>query len=437
MAEKKQNNVKVSKPKKKKNQQKSARIKLVVFILVVAVAAYALFFGIPVGVYTVGDIKDHMHYGLDLTGGVNVVLEATEDDGTPTEDEMNATVAALKNRIDTMGVSEATVAVQDGNRIRVSIPSIQNQQEALDMIGKTAQLEFLSPDGDVLLTGDDVESAKAVKQTNNGIDEYVVSLTFSDEGAEKFAEATSTYLNQTISIVLDDETISAPTVNAVISNGQAVIEGMDGVDEASELADLIQGGALPVTLEPIQVTTVGPTLGADSLDQSIIAGGIGIAAVLIFMLIVYKGLGLIADLALICYILIDFWLMAELNVTLTLPGIAGLILSVGMAVDANVIIFERIKDEVAQGRSYKTAIRSGFKRAMGTIMDSNITTLIAGFVLFFMGSGSVQGFAVTLILGIFISLFTAVFITRWLTRLVIESKLFNNQKILGIKEVKA
>lgn len=436
MAEKKQNNVKVKKPKKK-NLMRSARIKLVVFILVVAVAAYALFFGIPVGVYTVGDIKDHMHYGLDLTGGVNVVLEATEDDGTPTEDEMNATVAALKNRIDTMGVSEATVAVQDGNRIRVSIPSIQNQQEALDMIGKTAQLEFLSPDGDVLLTGDDVESAKAVKQTSNGIDQYVVSLTFSDEGAEKFADATSKYLNQTISIVLDDETISSPTVNAVISNGQAVIEGMDGVDEASELADLIQGGALPVTLEPIQVTTVGPTLGADSLDQSILAGGIGIAAVLIFMLIVYKGLGLIADLALICYILIDFWLMAELNVTLTLPGIAGLILSVGMAVDANVIIFERIKDEVAQGRSYKTAIRSGFKRAMGTIMDSNITTLIAGFVLFFMGSGSVQGFAVTLILGIFISLFTAVFITRWLTRLVIEAKLFNNQKILGIKEVKA
>ncbi len=421
--------------KKRKNPVKSARIKLTVFIVFVVLAAYTLFFGLDIGIYTIGDIKDHMHYGLDLTGGVNVVLEATPKDGGNVSDEdMDATVAAIKNRVDKMGVSEATVAKQDGNRIRVSIPSIQNQQEALEMVGKTAQLEFKSPDGDVLLTGNDVAQAQAVKQSENGIESYVVQLRFTDEGKKKFADATEKYLNQQISIVLDDDVISSPNVKSVISNGEAVIEGVGDSDEAKTLADLIQGGALPVSLTPIQVTTVGPTLGSDSLNQSILAGGIGIAAVLIFMLIVYKGLGLIADLALIVYILIDFWLMAELNVTLTLPGIAGLILSVGMAVDANVIIFERIKDEAGQGRSYKSAIAGGFKRAMGTIMDSNITTLIAGFVLFFLGSGSVQGFAVTLILGIFISLFTAVFITHWLIRMVVDSKIFNNQKILGIKE---
>ena len=411
-----------------------SRIILAIFVALVALWAYVLFHGVTIGIYDIGNIKDNMHYGLDLTGGVNVVLQASSDDGEITDEMMESTVAALQNRIDGMGVSEATIARQDSNRIRVSIPSIQNQQEALDVIGKTAKLEFKAPDGTVILTGDNVDEAKAVSQDNNGTSQYVVSLKFDDEGAEKFAEATQTYLNQQISIELDGEVISSPTVNSVISNGSAVIEGMADQDEASNLAELIRGGSLPVTLTPIQVTTVGPTLGADSLNQSIIAGGIGILAVLIFMIVVYRGLGLIADIALMIYLMLDLTLIAELNVTLTLPGIAGLILSIGMAVDANVIIFERIKDEARKGRSYRAAIDSGFKRAIGTVMDSNITTLIAGFVLFFMGSGTVQGFAVTLILGIFISLLTAVLVTKYLIRLVVSANLFNNQKILGITE---
>lgn len=421
------------KAKKRMSSVTRSRLELLLFVIVLVAVSYILFVGIPVGIYDVGDIEDHMKYGLDLTGGVNVVLQASSETGDVTDEEMTATITALENRINSIGVNESTVSKQGTDRIRVSIPSIQNQQEALDLIGKTAKLEFVGPDDQVILTGDEVASASVAQQEDNGIPEYVVSLTFNNEGTEAFAKATQEYLNQVISIKLDDEVISAPRVQAVISDGKAVITGMEDADEAKNLADLIQGGALPVQLEPIQVTTVGPTLGQDSLQQSIRAGAIGIVLVLAFMLVIYRGLGFVADIALIVYILLDLIIIVSLGVTLTLPGIAGLILSVGMAVDANVIIFERIKEEARNGRSYLASIESGFKRAMGTIVDSNVTTLIAGFVLYFMGSGSVQGFAVTLIIGILMSLFTAVLVTRFLIRVLIESKLFSNPRILGIR----
>ena len=418
--------------KEKVNTKKT--ITLVIFIAILAFCGYTLFHGLSVGIYDIGNIGDHVHYGLDLTGGVNVVLqaEATDDSGI-TSEKMDSTVAAIKKRVDSMGVSEAQVSKQGEDRIRVSIPSVQDQQQALDMIGKTAQLEFVGPDGEVILTGKDVVDSKAVQQkSSSGLEEAVVTLKFNDEGTQLFANATQKYLNQQISIKLDDEVISSPKVNVAITNGEAVIEGMADMEEAGNLAELIRGGALPVKLSPIEVTTIGPTLGQDSLNQSLIAGAIGIAAVLLFMLIMYRGLGFIADLALIIYIMLDLILMVFANVTLTLPGIAGIILSVGMAVDANVIIFERIKDESRSGKSINAAIDAGFKRAMGTIIDSNVTTLIAGFVLFFMGSGSVQGFAVTLILGIIVSLLTAVIITKHLTKLVIGTHLFGSGKFYGI-----
>ena len=418
--------------KEKVNTKKT--ITLVIFIAILAFCGYTLFHGLSVGIYDIGNIGDRVHYGLDLTGGVNVVLqaEATDDSGI-TSEKMDSTVAAIKKRVDSMGVSEAQVSKQGEDRIRVSIPSVQDQQQALDMIGKTAQLEFVGPDGEVILTGKDVVDSKAVQQkSSSGLEEAVVTLKFNDEGTQLFADATQKYLNQQISIKLDDEVISSPKVNVAITNGEAVIEGMADMEEAGNLAELIRGGALPVKLSPIEVTTIGPTLGQDSLNQSLIAGAIGIAAVLLFMLIMYRGLGFIADLALIIYIMLDLILMVFANVTLTLPGIAGIILSVGMAVDANVIIFERIKDESRSGKSINAAIDAGFKRAMGTIIDSNVTTLIAGFVLFFMGSGSVQGFAVTLILGIIVSLLTAVIITKHLTKLVIGTHLFGSGKFYGI-----
>lgn len=419
--------------KQKINGKKTCMLVLVIALL--AFCGYVLINGITVGIYDIGKVGDRMHYGLDLTGGVNVVLQAKTDDGTAVDsDKMDSTVTAIKNRVDGLGVSEATVTKQGDDRIRVSIPSIQDQQEALDLIGKTAKLEFKSPNGDVLLTGEDVTDSKAVKQQNSsGVEESVVTLKFSEAGTKKFAEATTTYLNQTISIELDGDVISAPTVNATISNGEAVIEGMSDMDEASNLAELIRGGALPLVLEPIAVSTIGPTLGQDSLQQSIFAGAIGVAAVLVFMLVFYRGMGLIADLALIIYIMVDIVLMIVMNVTLTLPGIAGMILSIGMAVDANVIIFERIKDEAKDGdKSMNSAISAGFKRAMGTIIDSNVTTLIAGFVLFFLGTGSVQGFALTLVVGIVLSMLTAVIITKHLIKLVVGTNLLNSGKVLGL-----
>lgn len=418
----------------KKNTKKRSSIILVLFILLIAAAAYILFHGISVGIYDIGRIGDHVHYGLDLTGGVNVVLQAEgTDDAEVTEEKMESTIAAIKKRVDSMGVSEATVTKQGDDRIRVSIPAIQDAQEALDMIGKTAQLEFVDPDGNVILTGENVTDSKAVmQQGSTGIEQAVVTLKFDEVGTKKFAEATQKYINQIIEIKLDDEVISSPTVNSAITNGEAVIEGMEDIDEAGNLAELIRGGALPLKLEAIEVSTIGPTLGQDSLDKSIIAGGIGILAVLLFMLVVYRGLGVIADIALVIYTMVLLVLMVLLNVTLTLPGIAGLILSVGMAVDANVIIFERIKDESRTGKSINAAIDAGFKRAMSTIIDSNVTTLIAGFVLYFMGSGTVQGFAVTLVMGIFVSFLTAIIVTRYLIKLILGSEIFTNAKILGV-----
>lgn len=416
----------------KVNKKKS--FSLLIFIALLALVIYVLGRGVPIGIYDVGNIGEHIKYGLDLTGGVNVVLQAegTDENGI-TEEKMDATVTAIKKRVDTMGVSEATVTKLGEDRIRVSIPSVTDQQQALDMIGKTAQLEFVGPDGEVILTGENVVESNAVsQQTSSGLEQPVVTLKFDETGTKLFAEATQKFQNQQISIKLDDEVISSPNVNAVISNGEAVIEGMGDADEANNLAELIRGGALPLKLETLSVNTIGPTLGQDSLQKSIMAGGIGILAVILFMLIVYRGFGIIADLALILYIIIDLVLMVFLNVTLTLPGIAGLILSVGMAVDANVIIFERIKDESRSGKSMNAAIDSGFKRAMATIIDANVTTLIAGFVLYFMGDGTVQGFAVTLVMGIFISMLTAIFVTRHLIKLVIGSNLLPNQGFFGM-----
>lgn len=404
------------------------------FIAALTFCVYVLFHGITVGIYDIGNINNHMSYGLDLTGGVNVVLQAKPTKGSKlTNEKMESTVAALKNRVDTLGVSEATVTKQGTNRIRVQIPSISDQQEALDMIGKTAQLKFKDPNGKTILTGNHVTAAKAVNQKNNsGVTQAVVSLKFDKKGTKAFANATRKYLGQTITIKLDGETISAPKVNAAITNGEAVIEGMKNMDEASNLAELIRGGALPVKLTTVQATTVGPTLGANSLEQSIKAGAIGILAVLVFMLVFYRGLGIIADLALIIFVMLDLLFMSAMKVTLTLPGIAGMILTVGMAVDANVIIFERIKEEARGGGSLQSAVNAGFKNAMRSILDSNITTLIAGFVLFFMGTGSAQGFALTLVVGIILSMLTAVVITRQLIKLVLGSNLIGSSAFYGI-----
>ena len=420
--------------KQKTNSKTKSGMLLILITLLIALVGYVLFSGVSVGVYDIGNVSNNINYGLDLTGGVNVVLEAQATDDEPvTAEKIESAMLTIRQRIDTLGVSEPTITKQGDNRIRVSIPSVSDQEEALDLIGKTAQLEFVGPDETVILTGKDVVDSKGVMQTDStGIEKAVVTLKFSEEGTKLFADATQKYIGQAIKIKLDDEIISSPTVNVAITNGEAVIEGIGDIEEAGNLASLIRGGALPVKLVPIEVRTVGPTLGQNSLDKSIYAGIIGVGLVLIFMLIFYRGLGIIADLALIIFIIIFMIILTALNVTLTLPGIAGLILTIGMAVDANVIIFERIKEEARLGKSLLTAIDAGFSRAFSTILDSNVTTLIAGFVLFFLGSGSVQGFAVTLILGILVSMFTAVVITKQLVILLVKTELFKSNTFYGI-----
>jgi preprotein translocase subunit SecD len=412
-------------------------IKLIVIIALVFLIAYVLIFGVSFGVYDIGNIEDNMTYGLDLTGGVYVVLEAQDTEDNPvTQDKMDSTIAAITERIDGLGLTEPTITQQGENRIRVSIPDIEDQEEALSIIGKTAQLEFIDPNGEVILTGENVVESQAIYQeSSTGIQEPVVTLVFDEEGTELFAEATTEFVGDTIEIVLDDEVISSPVVNSAITDGEAVINGMEDLDEAGELSSLINGGALPLELEAVEVRTVGPTLGQDSLESSIFAGAIGISLILIYMFIYYRIPGLVADLSLVIYIMIVLLIMSSLNVTLTLPGIAGFILSIGMAVDANVIIFERIKEELRSGHSLLISIDRGFNRALSTILDSNITTMIAGIVLFYMGSGTVQGFAVTLILGLVVSMFCALFVTRNILKTVVRTGLFKNKRLYGYKEV--
>lgn len=404
--------------------------KIAVILFIGFFLAYTLAFGLKVGPYQLQPLKKAIKLGLDLQGGIYVLLEAKPKEGqTITEEKMNAAREVIWKRVDQLGVAEPIVVRQGENRIRVELPGVKDSQKALEIIGKTASLEFISPDEKVILTGNDVSDAKALYDSLNN---PVVSLKLNSEGAKKFAEATKKYLGQPIAIVLDGEVISAPIVQAVISNGEAVIEGISSIDEAAQLAALIRGGALPIDLEQREVRAVGPTLGTDSLIKSLKAGIIGIILVMAFMLLYYRIPGLVADIALAFYIILDLITFVALNATLTLPGIAGFILSVGMAVDANVLIFERFKEELRSGKTLRAALDAGFHRAFVTIVDSNLTTIIAGIVLFYFGTGPLKGFAITLILGNIISLFTAIVVTRILLGNLISTKLITNKRLYGV-----
>ncbi|MGI6703461.1 MAG: protein translocase subunit SecD [Clostridia bacterium] len=415
----------------------------VAVILAIGLSAYALSFGASVGDYDVIPIRDAIKYGLDLRGGVYVVLEARPGEGeTVTGAVLDRAVATIRNRVDGLGVNEPVIAKQGENRIRVELPDVTDSERAVDMIGKTAQLKFIGPDGNEVLTGQNVRNAEAVYQTSSsGLKQAVVSLELDSEGADSFADVTGAIMEipdtpgyqpeRSISIVLDDEVISAPEVMAHITDGKAVIDGMRDIEAAAELATLIRAGALPVDLEAVEIRAVGPTLGANSLERSVRAGFIGILLVMVFMIAYYRIPGLVADLALVIYIMIVLLVLVSINAALTLPGVAGLLLSIGMAVDANVIIFERLKEELKNGKSLRPAIDAAFRRAFTTILDSNITTLIAAAVLFYLGAGPIQGFAVTLTIGILSSMFTAIVVTRWLLKMVVGMNITKNTKLFG------
>ena len=398
---------------------------------------------------SVGAIKR----GLDLAGGVSIAYEAK---GKVTDQEMKDTVEKMRLRAESYS-TEAQAYREGDKRVVVDIPDVKDADAVLKQLGEAGAIQFIpvttetmTSSGGALVLKDTVENlakkglvavdgsgiATAAAEAYNPQDklgtQYIVNLTLNTSGTKKFADATEKYLNQQIAIVYDNEIISAPTVQAHITDGKAQISGQETMESAERLASIIRIGALPVELEEVRSNTVGAKLGDNALNTSLLAGAIGFAIVFIFMIAVYKIPGLAASLALVAYIAIELALLSMLEITLTLPGIAGIILSIGMAVDANVIIFTRIREEIGLGHSVRSAINLGFQKAFSAILDGNVTTIIAGAVLAIFGTGTIKGFAYTLVLGILISMFSAIVITRFLLKAFYDCG-FDEEKFYGIK----
>ena len=367
--------------------------------------------------------------GLDLQGGTHVVLKLSDTEHNKVNQETVGQVyAILEKRVNELGLTEPIIQQEGTDRIIVELPGINDPDKAIALIGKTAQLEFRDPAEKVLLTGADLKNSSAALNTQS---KAVVHLEFTDEGAKKFADATRKNLGKQIGIYLDGEELTKPTVQSVIEGGKAEITGQKDLKDAQNIALLLRSGALPVKVEVLEIRTIGPTLGEDSKVKSERAFAMGIAAVFIFLLVMYRIPGLIADIALVLYVLMTLGALILLNATLTLPGIAGIILSIGMAVDANVLIFERFKEELQAGKTLRAAMELGFSRAFNTIVDSNMTSFVVAIVLFYFGSGPVKGFAVTLAIGNVLSMFTAVTVTRYLLITFIRSNVLKNLKFYG------
>ncbi|MBQ1918009.1 MAG: protein translocase subunit SecD [Schwartzia sp.] len=367
--------------------------------------------------------------GLDLQGGTHVVLEAEDTPEAPVNhDAMERVLHIMEKRVNELGLTEPMIQRQGERRIIIELPGIKDPDKAIAVIGKTAMLEFKDEEGNTVLTGTDLKDAKEQTDQQN---QHLVSLDFSDEGGKKFAELTTKNVGRRIAILLDGEVLTAPNVKEPITGGKAVITGQRSLEEAHNLAILLRSGALPVKVNIIETRTVGPTLGQDSKDKSEFAFTIGIGAVLVFMLLFYRLSGLIADISLMAYVLLLLAALKFLDATLTLPGVAGIILSVGMAVDANVLIFEHFKEEYKKGSTLRMAMNNGFKRAFTTIFDSNLTTIIAAMVLFAFGTGSIRGFAITLGLGVVLSMFTAITLSNFMLKMLVGSNVVTSPFLLG------
>ena len=417
---------------------KKSVISFIAVMLVIVLLGLCAVMGFTVAGRTiipaVNDTEHGIRLGLDLVGGSRIVYEAELPEGYDAGNlsrDMETAQSMIRQRLTNKGFTEATVALSGDNRISVEIPQITNPEEAVQTLGSTAQLVFMDADGKEWLTGTDIKRATAMYGQPTGAeltDEHYVQIEFTDEGTQKFSEATASIAARKntdgmnfLAIVMDDQAISTPMVENQLTQSTCVISGGNFTAEsAKELADLINVGQMPFSLKQVELRSVGPQLGANALQTSLLAGAIGIVLVCLFMLIIYRIPGLVACLALGFYIVIEAVVFGLIRVNLSLPGIAGIILSIGMAVDANVIIFERIKEELRAGKTVKSAIDSGFKRAFTAILDSNITTLIAAAVLFWMGTGTIVGFATTLGLGVIISMFTALTVTHFLLNRMVD-----------------
>ncbi len=368
--------------------------------------------------------------GLDLNGGVSITYQTVDEN--PTKEQMSDTVYKLQ--LKAQGYSDEAQVYQEGkNRINIDIPGATDANAILEELGEPGTLEFADENGNVLLTGDDVKTATAGMTNENNKKEYVIELNFTEAGAKKFAEATKNNVGKRIFIIYNNDVISSPNVKEAINGGQASISPIESYEEANNIASTIRIGALPVKLTELRSNVIGATLGVEAISTSLKAAAIGIALVILFMLFVYRLPGLASSIALVLYVGLEIVLLQAFEVTLTLPGIAGVILSIGMAVDANVIIFTRIKEELGNGKATDKAIKAGFEKALSAILDGNITTLIAAAVLYLRGTGTVRSFATTLAIGIVVSLITALFVTRALLNAFYEFGA-ENPKLYGVKK---
>ncbi|MDU2095389.1 MAG: protein translocase subunit SecD [Negativicoccus succinicivorans] len=398
---------------------------LLKFLLAIAVI-------IGLFVFKVGDLAGSIKQGLDLQGGTHIVLEAKDMPAhVVTDQDVEQVVKIMERRINEMGLTEPIIQREGSRRIIIELPGERDPEQAIKTIGKTAILQFKDEDGNVRLSGEDLATAKEELGQGN---KPLVAIEFNDQGAKKFGDLTTQNVGRHIAIVLDGEVLTNPVVNEPILGGKAVITGNRSLEEAKDLAILLRSGALPVKVDVMEVRTVGPSLGQDSKDKSVMAFAIGLSLITLFMLLIYRVNGFIANVALLVYVLLLLLILKLLHATLTLPGIAGIILSIGMAVDANILIFERFKEEIAAGKVLRLAIQAGFKRAFATIFDANMTVMITALILFVLGSGTIKGFAITLGLGVLVSMFTAITVSRTLLMMLINANIVHNPWLFGARK---
>lgn len=381
---------------------------------------------------TPGLVKD-IRLGLDLKGGFEVLYEASPLEGgvEVTPESLRQTAKSLQDRIDAAGIAEPEITTEGNNRIRVKLAGVMNEDEVRDMLKKPVNLTFRNPAGETVLTGADfVQNGADVVRDELG--NPVITIKLKD--AKKFEDVTTKLIGQKMSIYLDDTMLSDPMVNYAISGGSAQISGNYTTEEAKKLKDTINLGALPLKLTEKYTMSVGAKLGEQSLHQTVEAGLIGTAIVLVFLILLFRIPGVVAGITVVSYVwllLLVFYLM---NATLTLPGIAAFVLGVGMAVDANIIMYERIKEEIRSGKSLLSSLKAGSKNSLRTIMDANITNIIASIVLYVIGNGAIRGFALTMIFSILVSIITNIFFSRFLIHLLIRSNVFKKPSYYGVKE---
>ncbi len=406
---------------------------IAVIVLCLYVALCGVAFTDDIQLYGITD-EGGIVQGLDLRGGSTIVFKAQADN--PSDDDMSKVVNMMRARLDSLGYTEATVNLQGSDKVRIEIPSVSDPEEAASRLCATAQLTFVDYQCNVIKTGDQIEESTydygATDSTSKS--QYYVSLTFTEEGRTAFASATATAAalassgQNYIGIMLDDDVLMMPTVNEKIdSDGCIITGGGDGFtrDDAKYYAEVISAGQLPFSLVQVELRTVSATLGDKALQTSVNAAILGIILIMLFMLFMYRLPGLVADIALSAYLAVVMIILANFHVNLTLPGIAGIILSIGMAVDANVVIFERIKEELRLGKTVRSSIDAGFNRAFSAVIDSNITTLISAVILWVLGTGTIKGFGITLFIGTIVSMFSAIFLTRFLLKQTVGMNIKN------------